>query len=81
MDLLLICLVSAFAIVTTILCVVCSRSPKEKRQERVILYHHDGYEIEPANVPQFESTWRNEQWGSLPTVQLKHQNSKGGPRS
>ena len=81
MDWLLIALVSAFAIVTAVLCVVCSRSPKENRQERVIVYHHDGYEIEPADVPQFNPTWRNERWGNLPAVQLKHQDSKGASRS
>ena len=81
MEWLLIALVSAFAIVTTILCVVCSHSPKEKRPERVILYHHDGYEIEPANVPQFEPTWRCEGSENLPAITLKHQNPKGGSRA
>jgi hypothetical protein len=81
MDWLLIALMSGFAIVTIILCVVCSPSPKKKRHERLIVYHHDGYEIEPAEVPQFEPTWRNEQWENLPAVQLKRKNSKGRSRS
>ena len=81
MDWLLIALVSAFAIVTTILCVVCSRSPKEKGQERVILYNDGRYEIEPANVPQFESTWRHEGSENLPAIELEHQNPKGGSRA
>ena len=78
MDWLLIALVTAFAIVTTILCVVCSRSPKKKDQERVILYNHGSYEIEPANVPQFESTWRNQGSENLPTIKPKRQDPKGG---
>jgi hypothetical protein len=78
MDWLLIALVSAFAIVTTVLCVVCFRFPKENRQERVILFHHDGYHIEPANVPQFEPSWRHEGSENLSAPKFKHKNPKGG---
>lgn len=76
-----IALASTLAIVTTVLCVVCSRSSKkEDDRERVIIYHDNGYEIEPAAVPPFEPTWRNENRGSLPREQLQHQKSKGIPK-
>ena len=81
MDWLLIAMASAFAIVTVVLCVVCSRSPKEKRHERLIVYHRDGYEIEPAEVPEFNPTWRNERWGILSAPQPRHRNQKGGSRA
>jgi len=81
MDWLLIAMASAFAIVTAVLCVVCSRSPKEKRHERLIVYHRDGYEIEPAEVPEFNPTWRNERWGILSAAQPRHRNQKGGSRA
>jgi len=81
MDWLLIALLSAFTIVTTVLCVVCFRSPTEKRQERVVIYYDDGYEIEPANVPKFEPTWRNEGSENLSSIKIKHQNPKGGFRA
>jgi hypothetical protein len=81
MEWLLIALVAAFAIVTIILCIVCSRSPKANRRDRIVVYHRDGDEIEPAEVPEFNPTWQNERWGIFSAAQLKHQNSKGGSRS
>ena len=76
MDWLPIALVSALAVVTFVLCIVSSPSPKKKRHERGIVYQHDRYEIEPSDVPQFEPTWRNE-----PCESLSHKNPKGWSRS
>jgi hypothetical protein len=80
MDCVLIALVASFAMVTIVLCFFRAHSPTEKLHERLIVYHYDGYEIEPAEVPPFEPTWRNEQLKNLSAVDLKHQNSKDGSR-
>jgi len=81
MNWLLTALLSAFAVVTAILCFICCRSPKESRRERVIVYHHDGYEIEPADVPQFEPSWRNQQSENLAPAEFMNQRPKGWSRS
>jgi len=81
MNWLLTALLSALAVVTATLCFICCRSPKESRRERVIVYHHDGYEIEPADVPQFEPSWRNQQSENLAAAEFMNQKSKGRSRS
>jgi hypothetical protein len=80
MDWLLVALLSAFVIVTIILCVVCSRSAEEKPRERLDAYHPDGYEFEPTEVPQFEPEWRTEGSENLPP-RKQHQYPKDGSRT
>jgi hypothetical protein len=48
-----------FAISAAVLWTACSGSKKSKVRQGQIRHRHDEFEIEPTNVPQFQSTWRN----------------------
>jgi hypothetical protein len=50
-----------FAISAAVLWTNCSGSKKVARRRGEIRHRHDAFEIDPASVPQFKSTWRNAQ--------------------
>jgi hypothetical protein len=50
-----------FAVLAAVLWTNCAGSKKVKQQRREIRHRHDEFEIDPANVPTFKSTWRNAQ--------------------
>jgi hypothetical protein len=50
-----------FAVTAAVLWTNVSGSKKVKVQRREIRHRHDEYEIDPADIPQFKSTWRNAQ--------------------
>lgn len=51
----------AFAISAAFLWTASSGPKKAKTRKGAIRHRHDEFEIDPAEVPHFKSTWRNAQ--------------------
>ncbi len=58
---LIVALNVVFAISAALLWKACSGSKKEPVRKGTIRHRHDEFEIDPAEVPHFKSTWRNAQ--------------------
>ena len=58
---LIVALNLGFAISAALLWTACLGSKKAKVRRGAIRHRHDEFEIDPAQVPHFKSTWRNAQ--------------------
>jgi hypothetical protein len=58
---LIVALNLVFAISAAALWTACSGPKRVKIRKGEIRHRHDALEIDPAEVPQFQATWRNAQ--------------------